>query len=67
MCGATLPTELAAKLKTATDDDGKAEIIGIDQCIAQATQLLENGAPGIHFYVLNKHTHMDEIIEALPL
>jgi methylenetetrahydrofolate reductase (NADPH) len=67
MCGATLPTDLAAKLKTAIDDDGKAEVIGIDQCIAQAAQLLENGAPGIHFYVLNKHTHMDEIINALPL
>jgi methylenetetrahydrofolate reductase (NADPH) len=67
MCGATIPPDLAAKLNTAIDDDDKAEKIGIDQCIAQATELLEKGAPGIHFYVLNKHTHMAEIMSALPL
>jgi methylenetetrahydrofolate reductase (NADPH) len=67
MCGSAIPPDLEAKLNTAIDDDDKAMVIGIDQCIAQATELLQKGAPGIHFYVLNKHTHMAEIMSALPL
>jgi methylenetetrahydrofolate reductase (NADPH) len=67
MCGASIPPDLETKLRTAGDDDDLAEKIGIDQCIAQATELLEKGVPGIHFYVLNKHTHMAEIMDALSL
>jgi len=67
MCGSTIPADLEAKLNTALDDDEKAMKIGIDQCISQATELLEKGVPGIHFYVLNKHTHMAEIMDALPI
>lgn len=65
LCGAEIPTPLQDQLNRATADD--AVQIGIDQCIAQATELLEQGAPGIHFYVLNKSTHMRPIIRALPL
>lgn len=65
LCGAEIPTALQDELNRATDDD--AVQVGIDQCIAQATELLERGAPGIHFYVLNKSTHMRAIIRALPL
>lgn len=67
MCGSSIPSDLGKKLNAAIDDDDKATKIGIDQCIAQATELLDKGAPGIHFYVLNKHTHMAEIMDALPL
>lgn len=67
MCGSKIPADLEAKLNTAIDDDDKAVKIGIDQCIAQADELLGRGVPGIHFYVLNKHTHMEEIMDALSL
>ncbi|MBT3604594.1 MAG: methylenetetrahydrofolate reductase [NAD(P)H] [Candidatus Latescibacteria bacterium] len=67
MCGSTIPSDLEKKLNAAIDDDDKATTIGIDQCIAQANELLDKGAPGIHFYVLNKHIHMEEIMNALPL
>jgi 5,10-methylenetetrahydrofolate reductase len=33
--------------------------------VAQATELLRRGVPGIHFYVLNKSSHMRRIMEAL--
>ena len=65
LCGAEIPTALQDELNRATDDG--AVQVGIDQCIAQATELLERGAPGIHFYVLNQSTHMRAIIRALPL
>ncbi len=67
LCGAEIPVDLQDQLNRARDDKDTAVQIGIDQCIAQATQLLEQGAPGIHFYVLNQSTHMRRIINALPL
>ncbi|MDP6042129.1 MAG: methylenetetrahydrofolate reductase [NAD(P)H] [Candidatus Latescibacteria bacterium] len=67
MCGSEIPGNLQTQLNDAIDDDDKAMQIGIDQCAAQATELLEQGMPGIHFYVLNKSTHMRKIVQALPL
>lgn len=67
LCGSEIPEDLQDQLKGAVDDEDKAMRIGIDQCIGQATELLEQGVPGIHFYVLNKSTHMRRIISALPL
>jgi methylenetetrahydrofolate reductase (NADPH) len=67
MCGASIPAELEQKLNEALEDDDKAMHIGINQCIKQATELLQHGVPGIHFYVLNKHDHISEIMNALPL
>ncbi len=65
MCGTTIPDELRDKLDAATDDDAKARDIGIQQCIKQSKELLSKGVPGIHFYVLNKSSHMIRIMEAL--
>lgn len=67
MCGATIPHGLKKKLEACSDDDEKARSIGIAQCIEQSKELIERGAPGIHFYVLNKSEHMKEIISALPV
>jgi methylenetetrahydrofolate reductase (NADPH) len=65
MCGTTIPEVLREKLDAAIDDDDKARDIGIAQCIQQSKELLAWGAPGIHFYVLNKSGHMIRIMEAL--
>jgi methylenetetrahydrofolate reductase (NADPH) len=65
MCGARIPAPLQAELEQAGDDDLAAEQIGIGQCIAQATELLRHGVPGIHFYVLNRSAHMTQIMAAL--
>ncbi|HSC33733.1 MAG TPA: methylenetetrahydrofolate reductase [NAD(P)H] [Thermodesulfobacteriota bacterium] len=67
MCGATIPSRLRTRLDACKDDDEKARAIGIAQCIDQSKELLARGAPGIHFYVLNKSDHMKEIIGALPV
>jgi methylenetetrahydrofolate reductase (NADPH) len=65
LCGSKIPPALHAELEAAGEDDGHAEEVGIRQCIAQATELLRLGVPGIHFYVLNKSSHMRRIMEAL--
>ena len=67
LCGAEIPEDLLDQLNGAVDDEDEAMKIGIEQCIAQATELLEQGVPGIHFYVLNRSTHMRRIIKTLPL
>jgi len=67
MCGSTIPSRLRKRLDACKDDDEKARAIGIAQCIDQSKELLARGAPGIHFYVLNKSDHMKEIIGALPV
>lgn len=65
LCGAKIPPALQAELEAAGDDDGRAEEVGIRQCVAQATELLHRGVPGIHFYVLNKSSHMHRIMAQL--
>jgi methylenetetrahydrofolate reductase (NADPH) len=65
LCGSKIPPRLQAELEAAGDDDGHAEEVGIRQCVQQATELLRRGVPGIHFYVLNKSSHMRRIMEAL--
>jgi methylenetetrahydrofolate reductase (NADPH) len=65
MCGSKIPPALLAELESASDDDSAAEAVGIRQCVAQAAELLQRGVPGIHFYVLNKASHMRRIMEQL--
>jgi methylenetetrahydrofolate reductase (NADPH) len=62
ICGSCLPDNLKSDLEAAGDDPVRSEEIGVKQCIAQASELLEKGAPGIHFYVLNKSSHMMRIM-----
>ncbi len=53
LCGAKIPQELRAALDTASDAD-QEQSVGIDWANRQCRDLLERGAPGIHFYTLNK-------------
>jgi methylenetetrahydrofolate reductase (NADPH) len=65
MCGSNIPQGLQQELEIAGDDDERASEIGIRQCVRQARDLLVRGVPGLHFYVLNKSTHMQRIMKAL--
>ncbi len=54
LCGAKLPAPFLAKLEALGDDDAAVTAYGIDYCSAQVEDLLASGAPGAHFYTLNK-------------
>jgi methylenetetrahydrofolate reductase (NADPH) len=54
MCNTSLPSELADRLRAAGDNADAAEQIGIDWAIEQIRDLLANGVPGIHLYILNR-------------
>ncbi|MDD4003619.1 MAG: methylenetetrahydrofolate reductase [NAD(P)H] [Elusimicrobiaceae bacterium] len=54
MCGAAIPAVLRTRLEPVKNDDAAVAARGVDFASEQCRQLLENGAPGIHFYTLNK-------------
>lgn len=66
MTGALVPAALADKIKTYADNPEKTYQTGLDFAIKQCIELLEWGAPGIHFYTLNKSRATIEIYETLP-
>ncbi len=53
MCGASLPQTFVDRL-TQHDDPTWQYQVGVDFATQQVCELLENGVPGLHFYVLNK-------------
>ena len=63
VCGATFPGPLATQLAAAADDAGAAQV-GMRWAQGQVEQLLRDGVPGIHLYVLNR-AHAAPLIAAL--
>lgn len=54
LCGAKIPPELGAALDDCADDDARTLEVGIEWSTRQCRELLEKGAPGLHFYTLNR-------------
>jgi methylenetetrahydrofolate reductase (NADPH) len=67
LCGARLPAPLAARLEELGDDDAAAAEFGIEYATKQCEDLLRSGAPGIHFYTLNKAHSTSRILKNLGL
>jgi len=65
MCGATIPSELRENLhKVETNPQAVLEM-GIQYATLQCKELLDQGAPGIHFYTLNRSPATRAIFENL--
>lgn len=64
-CGATLPFQLAAELDRRRDDPASVLQLGVAHATAQCVDLLMGGAPGIHFYTLNRSTATKDVFGAL--
>jgi methylenetetrahydrofolate reductase (NADPH) len=65
MCGATIPPKLLAELDVRRDEPKAVEELGVAYATLQCTDLLRRGAPGIHFYTLNKSPATRAIVSAL--
>lgn len=65
MCGATIPDDLIKKLEAVQDDAEAVQRCGVEHAAEQCRELLEGGAPGIHFYTLNRSTSTRSIFENL--
>lgn len=67
MCGAVFPEDLAARLESVQDDKQAQYDIGVEHAIKQCRELIDQGAPGLHFYVLNKSKACEEILSGLNM
>jgi len=67
LCGARIPGSVAAKLEELGDNDAAVTEFGIDFATKQCQDLLRAGAPGIHFYTLNKAQPTIRILQNLRL
>lgn len=67
LCGAKLPETFLARLEELGDDDAAVVKFGIEYASRQCEELLKAGAPGIHFYTLNKAHSTVQIVRNLGL
>lgn len=67
MCGATLPEHLLAELDARRDDEEAVAQLGVAYATMQTADLLAGGAPGAHFYTLNRSPATRAILSALKL
>jgi methylenetetrahydrofolate reductase (NADPH) len=67
MCGATLPPVLGAAMDARREDQDSARELGLAFATLQCSDLLRRGAPGIHFYTLNRSPSTRAILSALRI
>jgi len=65
MCGATIPESLWSELQFLKDDPNAVLSLGVAHATAQCLEVLQRGAPGIHFYTLNKSPATRTILKAV--
>jgi methylenetetrahydrofolate reductase (NADPH) len=65
LCGSVIPSHLIAELDLRADDPRAVTDFGVAYATLQCADLLANGAPGIHFYTLNRSPATRAILSAL--
>ena len=65
MCGASIPPGLLRELELRADQPDAVADFGVAYATMQCADLLANGAPGIHFYTLNRSPSTRAILSAL--
>ncbi len=63
--GATIPDALRAELDARRNEPDAVAEFGVAYAALQCTELLAQGAPGIHFYTLNKSPSTRAVVSAL--
>ncbi len=67
MCGATIPDHLLGELDARRASTEAVAEFGVAYATMQCADLLANGAPGIHFYTLNRSPATRAILSTLKL
>ncbi len=65
--GSAFPDWLAARLHTVEDDPAAVRAVGIEEATRLCAALLDGGAPGLHFYTLNRSPATRDIAANLGL
>lgn len=67
LSGAAFPPALAARFDAVADDPAAVRALGVESATELCQQLLEAGAPGLHFYTLNRSSATRQIYANLGL
>ena len=65
MCGARIPASLVDLLERVKDDETAVIAAGVAWSTDQCQRLLAGGAPGIHFYTLNRAQSVEMVADQL--
>ncbi len=67
LSGTPIPHEVIQRLEPVKDDPEAVRTIGVDMATELCQRLLDEGAPGLHLYTLNRSTATREIYSNLDL
>ncbi len=67
MAGASIPSGLAERIEAVADQPSEVRKIGVAVAVALAQDLLDAGAPGLHFYTLNRAGATLEVLAELGM
>ena len=67
LSGATFPVWLAERLQAVGDDPAAVRAVGVEVATQLCADLMDAGAPGLHFYTLNRSTATREVAANLGL
>jgi len=66
MCKAAIPQSFVAAMSQSDEPDWQFKV-GIEHARRQTVDLIANGVPGLHYYVLNKSKAAEELLDGLEL
>jgi methylenetetrahydrofolate reductase (NADPH) len=67
LAGTPFPPHLASRLQAAEHDAGAVRAIGVEAATQLCQDLLDGGAPGLHFYTLNRSPATRQVYDLLGL
>jgi methylenetetrahydrofolate reductase (NADPH) len=65
LCQASIPVELSSAMEGLGGDEEAEALLGVAYAARQCDELLAGGAPGIHFYALNRAPGTRAVLSAL--
>lgn len=65
MCGAEIPRWIAKRMQAHGDDAESVRALGAEVVAQLCRRLLEGGAPGLHFYTLNRAKATQSVLQQL--
>jgi methylenetetrahydrofolate reductase (NADPH) len=67
LSGQRIPPDLAERLRRVQDDPAAGRDVGMRHAIAMSEELLDQGAPCLHFYTFNRSKATIEVLTALGM
>ena len=67
LSGTPVPDTVSRRLHAVADDPEAVRTVGVEIATELCTRLLDGGAPGLHFFTMNRSTATQEVFAALGL